>query len=54
MENQKVEVVNVNIPFFSLIMLLAKTAIAAIPAFILVCIFWSIVIGFIGNFAGQF
>ena len=40
---QQVEVVNINIPFLDLLILLIKLAIAAIPAAIIMGILWAMV-----------
>ncbi len=43
----EVRIVGVDIPFIDLVLLLVKLAIAAIPAAIVVGIFWSLIGGFL-------
>jgi len=43
----EVRIVGVDIPFIDLILLLIKLAIAAIPAAIVVSIFWTLIGGFL-------
>jgi hypothetical protein len=47
--SNEVTVVDVKIPFISMVVLLIKLALASIPAAILVGAIWSLIIGAIGN-----
>ena len=50
-----VKITGINIPFFDLVTLLVKLAIAAIPAIIIVSIFWAMIVGFLtGLIGGSF
>jgi len=53
-EIKYVKIVNIDIPFIDLILLLVKLAIAAIPAAIVVSIFWMIIGGFLARILGSF
>ena len=44
-----VKIVRIDIPFMDLVLLLVKLAIAAIPAAIVVTVFWTIIAGFLGG-----
>lgn len=50
---QRVTVTDINIPFISLVSFLVKLAIAAIPAAIIVTIFWMIIAGLLAGFIGN-
>ena len=47
--NNEVTVVDVKIPFLSMVVLLIKLSIAAIPAAIIVLIFWAVASSVIGG-----
>lgn len=47
---QKIELTGINIPFLELVGFLVKLAIAAVPAGIIVAVFW----GIIGSLFGSF
>lgn len=56
-DETKVTIVDVKIPFISMVMLLVKTAIASIPALIILAVLGAIVVavlGGIGNMYGIF
>ena len=49
-----VTITDINIPFISLVAFLVKLTIAAIPAAIIVTIFWTIIFGFLAVFIDKF
>ncbi|MFK5891731.1 MAG: hypothetical protein QM504_00750 [Pseudomonadota bacterium] len=52
--NQKVIVTDIKMPFLSMVFFMVKWVIASIPAFIILFILGSILIGFIGGLGGVF
>ena len=46
---QGVVITGIDIPFFDLVTFMVKAAIAAVPAAVIVTIFWTIVAGFLGG-----
>ena len=49
-----VTITDINIPFFSLMWLLVKLALAAIPATIIVAVLWALLVGVIGSVLRSF
>lgn len=47
---QQIEITSINIPFFDLVIFLVKLAIAAVPAGIIVAVFWGIIASLFGSF----
>lgn len=45
----RAKIVDVEIPFFSMVMLLVKVALAAIPALIILAVIGAILVGFFGG-----
>jgi hypothetical protein len=51
-EHQKVSVVDIQMPFLSMVLFLVKISIAAIPAMIILAVLWAILIGTFGALFG--
>lgn len=47
---QKIELTGINIPFLDMVGFLVKMAIAAVPAGIIVAVFWGIIASLFGSF----
>ena len=47
---QKIVLTGINIPFLELVGFLVKLAIAAVPAGIIVAVFWGIIVSLFGSF----
>ncbi|MDR9500043.1 MAG: hypothetical protein RI556_12775 [Hydrogenovibrio sp.] len=48
-QTQEVQVTNIDVPFLRMVWLLIKLAIAAVPAMIIVAIFWTMIAGLFGG-----
>lgn len=47
-----VNIVDIKMPFMSMVVFMIKAAIAAIPALIILSVFWAIIIGIFGGIFG--
>jgi len=50
--NTEVTVVDIKMPFLSMVIFMVKWSIAAIPAFIILMILWFTLVGFMSGFSG--
>ncbi|MGG7056254.1 hypothetical protein [Nitrosomonas sp. ANs5] len=50
--NNQVKIIDINMPFWSMVKFMVKVAIASIPAFIILSVIGTIVFGLLGGFLG--